>query len=296
LAAHAGFAVLPLRFTVAILQYVFIATTLAAEKTREFTDNSWTGRSRARRKEYLQELEAKLRSCDQVGIEASAQIQSAARKVLDENKKLRLLLLERGVSEAEIVVALDGPTDKSYGQVSSAPALNSMLERRFTSNMISSTSSPLPQLSKATSVPRNLPSVPSLKISPSRPTTLSSCESLSPTSIVSSVDTPPPVSYHTPLYTAPMTPQAPEIKAEEIQYDYPYEQPHYPSWNYPQAYSYSSNSVAYYTTTSCVDAANNIRTIRSDAGSSYQSPGCTILDQPYHSNNHILYPITTTYP
>ncbi|KAK1918847.1 hypothetical protein P3342_010318 [Pyrenophora teres f. teres] len=51
-------------------------------------------RSRARRKEYLQELEAKLRSYEQIGIEASSEIQSAARRVLDENKKLRALLHE----------------------------------------------------------------------------------------------------------------------------------------------------------------------------------------------------------
>lgn len=59
-------------------------------------------RSRARRKEYLQELEVKYRSCEATGVEASAEIQSAARRVLDENKRLRLMLRQRGVSDAEI--------------------------------------------------------------------------------------------------------------------------------------------------------------------------------------------------
>ncbi|KAF1817137.1 hypothetical protein P152DRAFT_382253, partial [Eremomyces bilateralis CBS 781.70] len=55
-------------------------------------------RSRARRKEYLQELEEKYRHCEQMGVEASAEIQAAARKVLDENKKLRAILQQRGLS------------------------------------------------------------------------------------------------------------------------------------------------------------------------------------------------------
>lgn len=59
-------------------------------------------RSRARRKEYLQELEARLRQCELQGIEASAEIQQAARRVADENKKLRSLLAQHGVGEDNI--------------------------------------------------------------------------------------------------------------------------------------------------------------------------------------------------
>ncbi|KAF2631257.1 hypothetical protein BU25DRAFT_407779 [Macroventuria anomochaeta] len=254
-------------------------------------------RSRARRKEYLQELEAKLRSCDQVGIEASAEIQSAARKVLDENKKLRALLLGRGVSDADIVTALGGPADRSFEQVSSAPALNNVLERRITSSMVSSTRSLLPQQPRAASVPRHLPSVPSLRIPSSRPAPLSSCESLSPTSIVSSMGTPPPATYHTPLYTAPIIPQAPEIKAEDVQYDNSYDPSQNQPWSYPQAYTYTSDPVAYYSTSSCVDAANIIKTMRSDASPMYHvDQGCAPFAQPYYNNNHVPYPITTTCP
>ena len=46
-------------------------------------------RSRARRKEYLQYLEQKLRKCEQAGVKASVDIQLAARKVVEENQKLR---------------------------------------------------------------------------------------------------------------------------------------------------------------------------------------------------------------
>ncbi|MCJ1277501.1 hypothetical protein MMC21_005314 [Puttea exsequens] len=46
-------------------------------------------RSRARRKEYLQELEAKLRKNESLGVQASIDIQSAAKAVLAENARLK---------------------------------------------------------------------------------------------------------------------------------------------------------------------------------------------------------------
>lgn len=46
-------------------------------------------RSRARRKEYLQELEAKLKRCEASGVQASVDIQIAARAVSAENARLR---------------------------------------------------------------------------------------------------------------------------------------------------------------------------------------------------------------
>ncbi|USW57301.1 hypothetical protein Slin15195_G106200 [Septoria linicola] len=58
-------------------------------------------RSRARRKEYLQELETKYRTCEQVGIGASAEIQAAARQVADENRRLRQILTKHGISADE---------------------------------------------------------------------------------------------------------------------------------------------------------------------------------------------------
>ncbi|KAL5329950.1 hypothetical protein ACEPPN_003470 [Leptodophora sp. 'Broadleaf-Isolate-01'] len=59
-------------------------------------------RSRARRKEYLQELESKLRQCELQGVEASSEIQTAARRVAEENKKLRALLSQQGVRDEAI--------------------------------------------------------------------------------------------------------------------------------------------------------------------------------------------------
>lgn len=47
-------------------------------------------RSRARRKEYIQELEVKLRRWESLGAQASLEIQAAARNVSEENARLRV--------------------------------------------------------------------------------------------------------------------------------------------------------------------------------------------------------------
>ena len=77
-------------------------------------------RSRARRKEYLQELEARLRQSELQGIEASAEIQMAARRVADENKKLRGLLAQHGIGDYDV---------EEYLQ--SSPATDSVLQGQY---------------------------------------------------------------------------------------------------------------------------------------------------------------------
>ncbi|CAJ2501927.1 Uu.00g047800.m01.CDS01 [Anthostomella pinea] len=59
-------------------------------------------RSRARRKEYVKELERRLRIIERKGVEASSEIQQAARKVAEENKKLRALLLRQGLTRERV--------------------------------------------------------------------------------------------------------------------------------------------------------------------------------------------------
>ena len=51
-------------------------------------------RSRARRKEYVQELEAKVRHYENQGVQAAKEIQDAARVVLEENRALKAELQE----------------------------------------------------------------------------------------------------------------------------------------------------------------------------------------------------------
>jgi hypothetical protein len=80
-------------------------------------------RSRARRKEYLQELEAKLRQCELQGIEASAEIQVAARRVADENKKLRRLLVQNGIAE-----------DRIEAYLNSSPATDTVMGGQYGGN------------------------------------------------------------------------------------------------------------------------------------------------------------------
>lgn len=83
-------------------------------------------RSRARRKEYLQELEEKFRKCEQLGVEASAEIQAAARRVVEENRRLRALLRRKGVHEAEI----DGFVDAQEQESPSSESLQTLLTTR----------------------------------------------------------------------------------------------------------------------------------------------------------------------
>jgi hypothetical protein len=49
-------------------------------------------RSRARRKDYIQELEQRLRQFEHAGVKATTEVQAAARKVAEENISLRSLL------------------------------------------------------------------------------------------------------------------------------------------------------------------------------------------------------------
>jgi hypothetical protein len=59
-------------------------------------------RSRARRKDYIQELEQRLRQHEQAGVKATAEVQAAARKVSEENIRLRSLLGICGVDNGRI--------------------------------------------------------------------------------------------------------------------------------------------------------------------------------------------------
>ncbi|KAI9862013.1 MAG: hypothetical protein M1824_001758 [Vezdaea acicularis] len=90
-------------------------------------------RSRARRKEYLQELETRFRNCELMGVEASAEIQAVARRVADENKRLRLLLQQQGVDEKEIDPLLAGLVGQEEHN-SEAPVLNTLLTTRKSCN------------------------------------------------------------------------------------------------------------------------------------------------------------------
>ncbi|KAF2703562.1 hypothetical protein K504DRAFT_463295 [Pleomassaria siparia CBS 279.74] len=188
-------------------------------------------RSRARRKEYLQELEAKLHSCEQLGIEASCEIQSAARKVLEENRKLRALLRERAVPEAEILAVMCSSSETPFENLSAAPSLNNMLERKIACNVSCGVDSPPPSMHSSSSLTTRTPSVPPITIPQQRAVTLNT-DSPSPRSIVSSTGGPPGYAIN-PFLHSSMTP-AMEIKPKS----------HMPHCNY-QYEQHANNSWAY---------------------------------------------------
>ncbi|KAM0252229.1 hypothetical protein ACHAP5_001214 [Fusarium lateritium] len=67
-------------------------------------------RSRARRREYLQELEQRLRVYELQGVEASSEVQHAARRVAEENRQLRGLLNRHGIGDDYISSYLNSAT------------------------------------------------------------------------------------------------------------------------------------------------------------------------------------------
>ena len=59
-------------------------------------------RSRARQKEYLQQLERRCRDYEQSDVQATVEMQVAARKVAEENRLLRSLLKKMGAEDAMV--------------------------------------------------------------------------------------------------------------------------------------------------------------------------------------------------
>lgn len=59
-------------------------------------------RSRARRKDYIDDLEKRLRKFEREGVRITAEVQAAARTVAEENRLLRSLLIKNGTSAVEI--------------------------------------------------------------------------------------------------------------------------------------------------------------------------------------------------
>ncbi|KAL4924627.1 bZIP transcription factor [Aspergillus undulatus] len=59
-------------------------------------------RSRARRKEYIRELEERVQSYERLGVTATQEVQAAGRKVARENEGLRELLSLHGIAESQV--------------------------------------------------------------------------------------------------------------------------------------------------------------------------------------------------
>lgn len=79
------------------------STTASAVRIRENQR-----KARARRKELIDDLRRRTHDYEIQGVMATAHVQEAARKVLLENRRLRALLVEKGVLAAEIEASLYG--------------------------------------------------------------------------------------------------------------------------------------------------------------------------------------------
>ncbi|KAK9467254.1 hypothetical protein V1512DRAFT_262308 [Lipomyces arxii] len=76
-------------------------------------------RSRARKREYVSDLETKIRSCHEEGLQLNVQIQRTARRVVEENKRLRELLARVGVDERAVEDWLRNEAPSEYDSPSS---------------------------------------------------------------------------------------------------------------------------------------------------------------------------------
>lgn len=122
-------------------------------------------RSRARQKEHLKSLESKVRRCERLGIQASLEIQAAARAVLEENKHLKALLKSRGWS-APVSDDTTALQDQGRPLKSDAALLQEKLEKYAPCN--EDPGAPLQGLQSSTLVPHyHYPSDPQRSFSSS---------------------------------------------------------------------------------------------------------------------------------
>lgn len=246
-------------------------------------------RSRARRKEYLQELEAKIRNCEQMGVTASTEIQSAARKVLDENRKLRALLRERGVPETEIM-AITGASDLTFDGPSPAPMLASMLNTKKTcSGQTVCIDSPCCDPS---SVAADSTGAPIAVVAMQERTAGLSydIQSTSPQSLPSSsIDTPPfAQNFSHPQIGLERTLSMPDAMPPTNYLD--------TSWTLPDEGNEMPEPTTYTNSTSCTYAADIIRNMREDVGAELEADlGCGKPGQDCMVNNTVVFTVMEKY-
>jgi hypothetical protein len=234
-------------------------------------------RSRARRKDYIRELEAKIRSYEQKGSEASVEVQNAARKVLEENRTLRAMLRAKGVPDQEITAAVN--------QSSAAPVLRSMLGR----------TGPLPGESENESKhhlwPDAVPSIspqPEVHLAPApapdqRAFTRTTTEIYnSPSTATRNPSIMEPVPYNVPNVTSTTN-----IGAENSAvYHAPSEETLNNVWVQPPRARCAKDP----NSTSCVSAAQIIRTMRSDVGPELEADlGCRSPDEDCRVANPVVF-------
>ncbi|KAL8716848.1 MAG: hypothetical protein Q9225_005851 [Loekoesia sp. 1 TL-2023] len=104
-------------------------------------------RSRARRKDYMEELEKRVQTFERLGVQAGVELQTAARKVARENYLLRTLLGHHGVTSTEIETYLRG-TDDDPRAVSSASPSQAGTTSTLHQHLLSGTAGHFPALER----------------------------------------------------------------------------------------------------------------------------------------------------
>ncbi len=132
-------------------------------------------RSRARQKEYIHELQEKVQTCERLGVQASLEIQQAARTVLEENKRLRALLKSRDGGAPMTDQDSAGPHNSAGLLSSEAAYLQEKLDKHGSCSaekpgcaMSGKTQLPLPPLRRPiTALPRHAGKIPKPVLPPS---------------------------------------------------------------------------------------------------------------------------------
>lgn len=225
-----------------------------------------------------------------MGIGASTEIQSAARKVLEENKRLRAMLRTRGVPEREIAAALE--------QASAAPTLMSMLERKRANGGVSPVDSNVDLESESSSLvsqtPGNDLAPAALSVSPQATVPHNGAEMYNPNHVMMDPETPSDLAnaHFQPIVMAPI----PLIKHETgPNYAYPADQNPADAWVYQTQSNYTADSLSQSYSTSCVYAANIIRA-QADVGPELEADlGCRLPYQDCRVANPIVFNMMEKY-
>lgn len=230
-----------------------------------------------------------------MGVEASAEIQAAARRVLDENRRLRALLKQRGLTDEEIEAYTEQQSENPQYPSPSA-ALELMLEaRRHISGQTSSGSRSGKEVldSGYQSIsPRVLPpqqiftsysTVNPVLASPRSATTAGSAPLSTPTSGSFGTHVPfnPPGGIHNNQYPIP---------------SYNYGDPSNAHWLMPQASGAIDERLDLDNASSCFHAANIIRNMRSDIGAELEADlGCARTGEECKVNNTVVFDVMDKY-
>ncbi|KAL7621618.1 hypothetical protein AAE478_008944 [Parahypoxylon ruwenzoriense] len=120
-------------------------------------------RSRTRQRELVEEMRKQLQEYERRGVEASLEMQRAAREVARENRRLRIMLAHRGILSEEIQLFLGLPDEVVDGMV-----LDETAQQVGTDTSSSPPRSPFPKPTQDLSAAPALPSPSSYAISSSR--------------------------------------------------------------------------------------------------------------------------------